>query len=642
MKRQEMKTKLQYIITGLILVTMLFTMFLSNNFVTNITLFQAKAESLNNSDMDTNFMYSPSSIASFGEITLVLDTNQNSIIKIKDNKILQGENSVTSAYGATHMYGIDKYLVLLSITATTPSEMIRILNSENFEEVIIAQSLDSSLTQGYTNVSSYTINNTLYILLYSLSSTNGIDKMLQLSISLQGNAFTISTPRNLTINTNLIGNNFQENIKSLNIVYNEEQNCLSCLVHSNTDVFGFNIKDNDEISSLSGSDISPALLEDVKNIYIQAYDNNSYIIFDKQSKIEIYSLQVPDLLNDKFMLSSNKVELETTFQSISDIAITDNQLVICSKSDQKIASALISSENGTIVLNSLNYSVNPSVKTTLIDNTEIKLMEITNDTSVNLTKEPYMVNSIITLSPETKVVEIGYGEIYYGEYIEDNAEVINGYKYYLATVNGDNYYGYLPISAVTKLNYSESLVPYAYTKKNVNIYKYPSNTLDDKNTVLTTLSEITKVELINDISEFKYTVGTNGATRTFYEVRYNDIVGYIVSTDIDKFPEITLVQTNATITRNVQVYEQISDELPTWSLSVGARVRILENRYGNEKYTKIAFNDDDGVTCTGYVLSDSVQADSWSTLQIIGFVLVLFSIVLLVIILIVRNRVNHE
>ena len=253
---------------------------------------------------------------------------------------------------------------------------------------------------------------------------------------------------------------------------------------------------------------------------------------------------------------------------------------------------------------------------------------------------PYSTKGLVTLSQGANIVEIGEG-VYKNEE-NNNTETVNGYKYYLATVNGTNYYGYLPISVVTKLDVSESIMPYAFTRKNIKMYKYPTSSQDQINTVLHTFEEITKVELVRDISTFKYTVGSNNALRSFYEVQINNQVGYILSTDIDSFPEIELVQTNAVVLRTTSVYKNLRDELPTWNLSEGTRVRILENRFGTEKYAKISFNDDDGVTCTGYILADNIQADSWSTLQIIGFVLVLLSIVLLVIILIIRHRINKE
>ena len=332
--------------------------------------------------------------------------------------------------------------------------------------------------------------------------------------------------------------------------------------------------------------------------------------------------------------------------SINNVNFSNKTLTICSLKDQKVYIADITAGINNISLNSGKYCSNPQITQELYDEDQIKFMEITSDTSQSLLEYPYNKKGI-SLSNGTKVIEIGTGFYNYNdEAITSSNTALNnqivGYKYYLATVNGTNYYGYLKDTSVSPLQTKDSDLPYVFAKKNINIYKYPTTTVDSTNEIIYTTSDIEKIRTVLDVSKFYYTVGESNSLRTFYQVRINNQLGYIEANDIDRLPDIMLVQTNAKVLRLTVVYENLDDEYATWSLIEGKRVRILENRFGTEKYTKIAFNDDDGVTCTGYALAENLQADSWSTLQIIGFILVIFSIILLIILFIVRSRLNHE
>jgi len=203
------------------------------------------------------------------------------------------------------------------------------------------------------------------------------------------------------------------------------------------------------------------------------------------------------------------------------------------------------------------------------------------------------------------------------------------------------------LSVFYRISLSTLIVPifnlYSVFKK---MFAYDKNSLLNflkTNDALEEMSQEDKKQYSSNPTGFNaYQINLGKEKTQIHTLKINDEIGYIESSDIDRFPEITLIQTNAEILRGTPVYAEVTDEIPTWNLIKGKRVRIIENRFGTEKWTKIAFNDDDGVTCVGYVLADNIQADSWSTLQIIGFILVLVTLVLLVIILIVRNRINHE
>ena len=120
-------------------------------------------------------------------------------------------------------------------------------------------------------------------------------------------------------------------------------------------------------------------------------------------------------------------------------------------------------------------------------------------------------------------------------------------------------------------------------------------------------------------------------------------VGYIDAKCIRNPSDIkNFVITNATIKNDeTTVYLTASLEATTLSfkLDKGKTVRINGKRDTKTGFTSITFNDEYGNEFSGYIETDYVKADSWSTLQIVGCILIAINIGLLVLILIYRK--NH-
>ena len=120
-------------------------------------------------------------------------------------------------------------------------------------------------------------------------------------------------------------------------------------------------------------------------------------------------------------------------------------------------------------------------------------------------------------------------------------------------------------------------------------------------------------------------------------------VGYIDAKCIRKPSDVkNFVITNATIQKDdTTIY--LSDSLDSTTLSFkldkGKTVRINGVRNTKTGLTSITFNDEYGNEFSGYIETDYIKSDSWSTLQIIGCVLIAINIGLLVLILIYRK--NH-
>ena len=114
---------------------------------------------------------------------MVLDDATKSILKIANGKILQGENGSISSYGANHMIQVGTNIVLLSTETQLADKMITALSISTLEQQEVSFE-DSGVTimENYDNLSYYVSDNTLHVLLYSLTSIGGVESMLYFTV----------------------------------------------------------------------------------------------------------------------------------------------------------------------------------------------------------------------------------------------------------------------------------------------------------------------------------------------------------------------------------------------------------------------------------------------------------------------------
>jgi len=99
--------------------------------------------------------------------------------------------------------------------------------------------------------------------------------------------------------------------------------------------------------------------------------------------------------------------------------------------------------------------------------------------------------------------------------------------------------------------------------------------------------------------------------------------------------------TNATIKNDgttVYLSPSVDSTVLSFKLDAGKNVRINGKRNTKTGFTSITFNDEYGNEYSGYIETDYIKSDSWSTLQIVGCVLIAINIGLLILILIYRNK----
>lgn len=257
---------------------------------------------------------------------------------------------------------------------------------------------------------------------------------------------------------------------------------------------------------------------------------------------------------------------------------------------------------------------------------------------------PWSDTPLHVVNNNDDVVVIGTGKIK-----NTDSEIIDYnlclYTAYDNNMTLTNYIGFIPKTDLSqKSPYVNNDYSGVFTvAKGTMLYSQPTiSKINTPKTDLTQGFEVGEPKPIADNSKIKlestickYT--SNG--RVFVRVLVNETeTGFI---DADKIifpnPSVDFIVTNASIkSDDTKVYNEDGTIFDT--LNKGFRVRINGTRNTKTGYTSISYNDEYGNVYTGYILTDTIKANTWSTLQILGSVLIAINIGLLILILIFKKR----
>lgn len=253
-------------------------------------------------------------------------------------------------------------------------------------------------------------------------------------------------------------------------------------------------------------------------------------------------------------------------------------------------------------------------------------------------------------SNQTTILPIGSNVVEIADVELSDGTSLKGYKYVMYTeynLNGNQYvginkFGYIITDndCLVKVNQQASQTTIKVFA-NSKLYKYPSvvvNTENEQNNVIKYISQNVPVKVLCYINEY---ANEYGQTTTNYAlVEVNGDVGFIdtkaiLSTD----KRIILAIPNAKLLSNTNVYEYADTASNILHrLSDTTRVKIIDSR-DSKGFIKIAYNDTEGNYFEGYIKAYNVKADSYTTLQIIGTVLVILNVAFLVILIITKRKV---
>lgn len=374
---------------------------------------------------------------------------------------------------------------------------------------------------------------------------------------------------------------------------------------------------------------------DSKSYFLITYANGSRAVNESYSRIYEYNIALTDT--------------DTKFGFVDEIEGENNPFVLTSKNyvlypnaDNNIVYTNIKATNsgsGNIEFSRTKITIsNPKITAIYYTEPEFKYYSTNKETF--LLEYPYDKTSPVLIPNATDVIIIGQGKI------KDDQSPIPNYAYCLYTVDGQNLKGYIHNSYLTEKSnivdddYYSKIMPEFRVVDKTKLYSLPTKVTGDKitDTLISESKEISgKSKVILKSLLFGYTTSIG----RLIEVEVDGVVGYIDPDQII-YPssQNEFVITNAKIKIDgTRVYKDpnASSELIA-ILDKGYTIRIDGPKNTKSGYTKITFNDEYGNEFTGYILTDSLASDNWSTLQIIGCILIAINIGLLVLILKFKNE----
>ncbi len=353
--------------------------------------------------------------------------------------------------------------------------------------------------------------------------------------------------------------------------------------------------------------------------------NNSEVIINYKSKTNIYNFTINSLTPT--LTLNNSISNYPPEFSVINISVSDNTLALLG-------------DNCYIELN-----LNTGKVENMVTNPQctINYRHAQDFEYYQLTKNNYII-----MSPDSK----DKTDIPEGSYVVEIADILLnddsnlfGYKYVMYTTFADdlvtNKFGYIIAEDdnLEKIELHQQTTNKIVKVSNLSdLYSYPSTGIDNLNQIKTTISINLPVEIISYIPTY-YTV--NGHTNTNYAlIKVNGNIGFIdtkVILSADK--RIILVVPNAKLIAGANIYEYAdTSSTVLHKLDQATKVRIIESR-NKEGFVKIAYNGPEGNYFEGYILASNVKSNSYTTLQIIGLILVILNVLFLIILIITKRKV---
>lgn len=380
---------------------------------------------------------------------------------------------------------------------------------------------------------------------------------------------------------------------------------------------------------------------DAVDVNFLEIDNNSHIAVSYTDKetggnfLKIY----PYILGDD---SNTGFEEKKSISCYNADFVLTNGNIITYFNGQRLYYVSISIETGDYKADT-KYADNPECEITYFE--EKNFVYKTTKLETKLLQRPWDLEEILIIDSNVDIIHIGTVSIKNLSKARSALDVLD-YDYCLYSFDGKNYLGYVKNSDLAqkeKIELEDS--PYSKLIKvwpDTSIYSLPTNITGTyinselSSEIIGTVQENSRVEVVDLISGYE----CNG--KKFIKVLVNNsITGYIDANRIYAPKDrVDFVVTNATIQNdNTKVYISANKSSAViYELSKGKDVRIEGTRDTKSGFTKITFNDEYGNEFTGYVVSDYIKANAWSTMQIIGSILIAVNIGLLILILNYKNK----
>lgn len=416
------------------------------------------------------------------------------------------------------------------------------------------------------------------------------------------------------------------------------------LTIQSTSVFNFNdfsafVQDSEKISSTG---------------FLKIDDDDYLIIGSEKYNAEAKKLEESVEVYELKLASQNtitpKKELECTNAKFA--IANDNFLAYTNSTAQTLSYVKFSKSTTSSDLEVLEHEdvENPDCEVSYFDTDNFEYKKVT--TATEIYANPWGLSTKIALGVNANVVKIGYGHL-------SNGTEISNFDYCIYTSSSGNYFGYIENrylenleektieSAGFKATKDENGASHYYASlwPNASLYSLPttiqSGKVGSSNLVAERIMQIEDnsfVDVLDVLDDY-----TAGEVKMFKVKVNGDKIGFIEARCVRTPADIVnFVITNATIKNDgTKVYLTANSDSTTlpFTLNSGKTVRINGKRDTKTGFTSITFNDEYGNEYSGFIETDYIKADSWSTLQIVGCILIAINIGLLILILIFKK--NH-
>lgn len=392
--------------------------------------------------------------------------------------------------------------------------------------------------------------------------------------------------------------------------------------------------------------------ESIVEACITTFGEKSYLaisykdIEDNSECLRLYSFN----LNAGTDTQVRAFELEIECFNTRYALVNEDYVAFSSTQEQTLNYIKFNSSDSAITTTVSQPIENPSCEVTYISMENFEYKKV--NTVTDIFENPWGASSGIPVGIGANVIKIGSAHLSNGTQIAD-------YDYCMYTSSDGNKFGYikneyldlLPQKTLSEAGYKTSrdsngnVHAYASIWPNSSLYSLPTTFCSGKIGSSDLVAErIMQIENNSFVEILDVLGGYEANNMTMIKVKVNDNeVGFIEARCVRNPAEtVDFVITNATIKNdNTKVYLSASSDATTlpFTLNSGKTVRINGKRDTKTGFTSITFNDEYGNEFTGYIETDYIKADSWSTLQIVGCILIAINLGLLILILIFKK--NH-
>ena len=225
--------------------------------------------------------------------------------------------------------------------------------------------------------------------------------------------------------------------------------------------------------------------------------------------------------------------------------------------------------------------------------------------------------------------------------IKIGSAAFDEFTYCLYTNETGNHFGFIKTATLTPLDASTYSKTVIKVFSNTSIFSLPSTSLDAVNTKRATFSGVTTLYVVTCVCNDNFI----GAGSKFLLVKTED--GQMGFVDMARIANIiktkTLITGNAKTRCETRVYSQASTSSEILDvISKDTRVKIEDGQKTNAQFLKVTYNNAEGDLVTGYILTDDLARDTWTVLQVIGLVFVGLNVIFLIVLLLVKKKINHD